>query len=242
MTCGEVTITLQDLKENDHTYWVTHHASHVEVWHQWRLGVRDGSALAVETSILQEVDDMASVVIQEPPSSPSQMPVFAKKVQTIIWRCIVYIGGTLGCTLSQHDIQQIFPVQPSRRRPREPILDRDARGVKRGARRQPGHGAGGGCPPVPPFPGRHGHADLGHVEAERGERSGEVERGEGSGGAHTLLWIRDIARASPSRFRVCPISVTSRYIFMVFIVSCTPSSGHNQLIYTTLAYIAGIFI
>ncbi|KAI5673497.1 hypothetical protein M9H77_13861 [Catharanthus roseus] len=31
------------------------------------------------TSMLQEVDDMASVVIQEPPSSPSQMAVFAKK-------------------------------------------------------------------------------------------------------------------------------------------------------------------
>ncbi|KAI5673607.1 hypothetical protein M9H77_13971 [Catharanthus roseus] len=31
------------------------------------------------TSILMEVDDMASMVIQEPPSSPSQMAVFAKK-------------------------------------------------------------------------------------------------------------------------------------------------------------------
>ncbi|KAI5649686.1 hypothetical protein M9H77_35691 [Catharanthus roseus] len=45
------------------------------------------------TSMLQEVDDMASVVIQEPPSSPSQMAVFAKKMQTIIRRCMVSIGG-----------------------------------------------------------------------------------------------------------------------------------------------------
>ncbi|KAI5673369.1 hypothetical protein M9H77_13733 [Catharanthus roseus] len=42
----------------------------------------------IMTSMLQEVDDMASVVIQEPPSSPSQMVVFAKKVQTTIWRCM----------------------------------------------------------------------------------------------------------------------------------------------------------
>ncbi|KAI5652951.1 hypothetical protein M9H77_30138 [Catharanthus roseus] len=40
----------------------------------------------------QEVDDMASVVIQEPASSPSQMAVFAKKVQTIIRRCMVSTG------------------------------------------------------------------------------------------------------------------------------------------------------
>ncbi|KAI5659636.1 hypothetical protein M9H77_28429 [Catharanthus roseus] len=33
---------------NDHTYWATQHASHVNVWHQWQLRVRDGPALAVE--------------------------------------------------------------------------------------------------------------------------------------------------------------------------------------------------
>ncbi|KAI5649676.1 hypothetical protein M9H77_35681 [Catharanthus roseus] len=60
------------------------------------------------TSMLQEVNDMASVVIQEPPSSLLQMALSAKKVQTIIWRCMVSIGGTLGCTLSQHDVQQTF--------------------------------------------------------------------------------------------------------------------------------------
>ncbi|KAI5683821.1 hypothetical protein M9H77_05049 [Catharanthus roseus] len=75
------------LRENDHTYWATQHASHVEVWHQWQLPVRDGPVFAVE-----EVDDMASVVVQEPLSSPSQMAIFAKKVQTIIRRCMLFIG------------------------------------------------------------------------------------------------------------------------------------------------------
>ncbi|KAI5678333.1 hypothetical protein M9H77_09283 [Catharanthus roseus] len=129
---------------------------------RWRLRIRDGPALAVEVSSypsdeyirwyqgitrvyignpanrdtrsvgyqpagvdrrMIEVDDIASVVIQEPPSSPSQIASFTKKVQTII-------------------------------------------------RRQPGRGAGGGRPPVPPFPRRHEHVDPGHVEVERGERFG----------------------------------------------------------------------
>ncbi|KAI5678836.1 hypothetical protein M9H77_09786 [Catharanthus roseus] len=67
---------------------------------------------------------------------------------------MVSISGTLGCTPSQHDIQQTFPIQPSRHRPREHVLDRGARGVKRGTRRQPSRGAGRGRPPVPPFPDR----------------------------------------------------------------------------------------
>ncbi|KAI5681249.1 hypothetical protein M9H77_02476 [Catharanthus roseus] len=37
------------LRGNDHTYWRTQHASHVEVWHQWRLRIRDGPVLAVES-------------------------------------------------------------------------------------------------------------------------------------------------------------------------------------------------
>ncbi|KAI5680642.1 hypothetical protein M9H77_01869 [Catharanthus roseus] len=57
------------------------------------------------TSMLQEVDAMALEVIQALPPSPSQIASFAKKVQTIIWRCMVSIGGTLGGTPSQHDIQ-----------------------------------------------------------------------------------------------------------------------------------------
>ncbi|KAI5664931.1 hypothetical protein M9H77_24254 [Catharanthus roseus] len=84
-------------------------------------------------------------MIQEPPSSPSQMAVFAKKVQTNIQRCMVSNDGTLGCTSSQHDIQQMFLVQLSRRRPQEHVPDWGARGVKRDARRQPGRGAGGGA-------------------------------------------------------------------------------------------------
>ncbi|KAI5678788.1 hypothetical protein M9H77_09738 [Catharanthus roseus] len=198
------------LKGNDHTYWGTQHASHVEAWLQWRLRIRNGPALAAEvlsypsdeyivwyrgitrvyignpanrntrshgyqpTGVdrrMMEVDDMGSVVIQEPPTDPSHMAVFAKKMQMIIQRCMVSIGGTLGCTPSQHDIQQMFPVQLSCRCLREHVPDRGARGVKRGARRQPGREAGGGRPPVSPFPDRHEHVDHGHVEVERGEGS-----------------------------------------------------------------------
>ncbi|KAI5682022.1 hypothetical protein M9H77_03250 [Catharanthus roseus] len=36
------------LRGNDHSYWGTQHASHVEAWHQWRLHVRDGPALVFE--------------------------------------------------------------------------------------------------------------------------------------------------------------------------------------------------
>ncbi|KAI5654393.1 hypothetical protein M9H77_31580 [Catharanthus roseus] len=60
------------------------------------------------TSILQEVDDMATGVIQGPPSSLTQITSFAKKVQTIIRRCMVSIGGILGCTASQYDISRHF--------------------------------------------------------------------------------------------------------------------------------------
>ncbi|KAI5661907.1 hypothetical protein M9H77_21230 [Catharanthus roseus] len=41
---------------------------------------------------MMEVDDMASVAIREPPSSPSQIAAVMKKVQTIIRRCMVSIG------------------------------------------------------------------------------------------------------------------------------------------------------
>ncbi|KAI5678094.1 hypothetical protein M9H77_09044 [Catharanthus roseus] len=107
--------------------------------------------------------------------------MFVKKVQTIIQRCMVSISGTLGCTPSQQDTQQTFPVQPSRRRPREYIPDRGTCGVKRGARKQLSRGAGGGRPPVPPFPHRHEHVDLVHVEVERGEGPG--------GGQPTVDWF-----------------------------------------------------
>ncbi|KAI5666920.1 hypothetical protein M9H77_16773 [Catharanthus roseus] len=122
------------LRGNDHTYWWMHHASHIEVWHQWRLHIKDGPVLAVEdlssprdeyirwyrditrvyignptnhdtrtveyqpTGVdrrMIEVDEMPSMVIQEPPSSPSQIASFAKKVQNysevhgFYWR---YVG------------------------------------------------------------------------------------------------------------------------------------------------------
>ncbi|KAI5677799.1 hypothetical protein M9H77_08749 [Catharanthus roseus] len=123
------------------------------------------------TSMLQDVDDIASVVIHQPPTDPSQMVVLAKKVQMIIRRCMVSIGGTLGCTPSKHDIQQTFPVPLSRHRPWEDVPNRGARGVKRGARRQPGRGVGSGRPLVPPFPRRHELVDPGHIEVERGKGS-----------------------------------------------------------------------
>ncbi|KAI5671207.1 hypothetical protein M9H77_11571 [Catharanthus roseus] len=122
--------------------------------------------------MLREVDDMASVLIREPPSSPSQIVAIMKKVQTIIRRCMVSIGGTLGCTPSQYDIQATFPVQLSRRHPREHVPDRGARGVKRGGRRHPSRGAGARLPPVPPAPQRQEHVDPGSVVVERGEGSG----------------------------------------------------------------------
>ncbi|KAI5678454.1 hypothetical protein M9H77_09404 [Catharanthus roseus] len=161
---------LIQLRGNDHTYWRTQHAIHLDARYQWQLRVRDAPTIAAETlsypsdeyiRCLPEVDDMASVVIQESPSSPSQMALFAKKVQMIIPRCMGSIGGTSGFTPSQHDIQQTFPH----------VLDRGARGVKRGARRHPGREAGGRCPPVPPAPERPEHVDPDHAVVERGERS-----------------------------------------------------------------------
>ncbi|KAI5650461.1 hypothetical protein M9H77_36466 [Catharanthus roseus] len=82
----------------------------------------------------REVDDMATGVIQGPPSSPTKITSFAKKVQTIIHKCMQL-----------------------RRRHQEPVLDHGARGVKRDTRRLPGGGAHGDRTPSPPHPGRRGH-------------------------------------------------------------------------------------
>ncbi|KAI5676787.1 hypothetical protein M9H77_07737 [Catharanthus roseus] len=111
-----------------------------------------------------------------PTSSPSQIAAVMKKVQTIIQRCMVSIGGTLGCTPSQHDIPATFPVQPSRHRPLEHVPDRGARGVKRGVRRHPGQEAGAGRPPVPPASQRQEHVDPGPAVVERGEGSGSGQQ------------------------------------------------------------------
>ncbi|KAI5682937.1 hypothetical protein M9H77_04165 [Catharanthus roseus] len=148
------------------------------------------------TSTLQKVNDMASMVIQEQPSSPSQMTIFAKKVQTIFWRCMVSIGSTLGCTPSPHDIQQTFPVQSSRCHPREPVPDWGARGVKRGARRLPSGGAHGGRPPAPPDLGR-GHTDPGRG-GEMGE--GSVGRGLGDLGSSYQVELFDSLSHPPTSY------------------------------------------
>ncbi|KAI5672277.1 hypothetical protein M9H77_12641 [Catharanthus roseus] len=135
----------------------------------WRSGnvgwhIRDGPVLPVadlsspgddfirwyrDITWMMEVDDMATGVIQGPPSTLTQIASFAKKVQTSIY----------------------FPVQPSRCRPREPVPDRGARGVNRGVCRLPGGGARGGCAPNPRHPGGRGHADPGRG-GERSEGSG----------------------------------------------------------------------
>ncbi|KAI5668355.1 hypothetical protein M9H77_18208 [Catharanthus roseus] len=63
---------------------------------------------------------------------------------------MVSIPGTLGCTPSQHDIQQTFTIKPLCHRLREPILECGACVVKRGACRLPDGGARTGCIPAPP--------------------------------------------------------------------------------------------
>ncbi|KAI5653773.1 hypothetical protein M9H77_30960 [Catharanthus roseus] len=147
------------------------------------------------TSMLQEVDDMASLVIQEPPSSPSQMVVVMKKVQTIIRRCMVSISGTLGCIHSQHDIQQTFPVQPSRCRPWEHVPDRGARGVKRGARRHPGV---------------EQEVDALFTSCSRKTQTCRPRPCSGLDGfLITSHWIRDVPVASRARFRICLVSITT---------------------------------
>ncbi|KAI5670973.1 hypothetical protein M9H77_11337 [Catharanthus roseus] len=88
----------------------------------------------------QEIDDTTTGVLEGPTSSPTQYASVMGKVQIIIHRCIVSIGGTLSCTHSQHNIQQAFVVQPSHCRPWEPIPKHGAHGVKRGIHRLPGSG------------------------------------------------------------------------------------------------------
>ncbi|KAI5675832.1 hypothetical protein M9H77_06782 [Catharanthus roseus] len=81
---------------------------------------------------MKEVGDMATEVIQEPPSSPTQIASFAKKVR-------------LAAIAS-----------PS---PRARIENRGACGVKKGTRRLSGGGARGGRAPIPPDMGGGGHVD-----------------------------------------------------------------------------------
>ncbi|KAI5676827.1 hypothetical protein M9H77_07777 [Catharanthus roseus] len=165
------------LRGKDNTYWGMQHAKRDEYirWYQKITRVYIGNPTNRDTRTVGY--------------QPTGVASFAKKVQTIIRRCSVSIDGTLGCTPSQHNIQKTFSVQPSRCRPREPVLYHGTRGVKRGARRLLGHGACDGRQPVPPFPGRHGHADPGH----------EVERDKGSGGrGHSLQSGSGTLRTPPS--------------------------------------------
>ncbi|KAI5654986.1 hypothetical protein M9H77_32173 [Catharanthus roseus] len=90
---------------------------------------------------VEEVDDMATRMLEGPLSSLTQFVSFAKKVQTIICRCMS-------------------------------VLERGARGIKRGPCRLPGGKACGGHVPTPPHLGVREHADPRHGG----------ERGEGFGG------------------------------------------------------------
>ncbi|KAI5672529.1 hypothetical protein M9H77_12893 [Catharanthus roseus] len=199
-----------------------------------RLHIRDGPALAVEI-----VWEITWVYIENPANrdthSVGYQPAGVDRRMMMIWlqsdTGTTFISvtdgyfceesadyhsevGYLACTPSQHDIQRTFPEQPSRHRPREPVPDRGARGVKRDASRLPGSGARDGRPPVPPFPGRHGHA----VERGEGSKGGRppvphfpgrhghanprhaVERGEFGFDATFLViyrWMRDILHVPP---------------------------------------------
>ncbi|KAI5678762.1 hypothetical protein M9H77_09712 [Catharanthus roseus] len=148
------------LRGNDNTSWVTPHAIHVDVWNQWRVRVRDGPAVEYVEAL----------------SYPSD--------EYIRWyRGItrVYIGNTANRDTHAHGYQPVgvdrwmmatFPVQSSRRRPREYVPDRGTRRVKRGARRYTGREAGAGRPPVPPAPQRQEYVDPHPAVVERGEGSG----------------------------------------------------------------------
>ncbi|KAI5676329.1 hypothetical protein M9H77_07279 [Catharanthus roseus] len=114
--------------------------------------------------------DIATGVIEGPRSYPTQIASFAKKFQIIIRRCMISISGNLGCTPSQHDIQQTFRVQPSHRRPGNPYPSVVLVKLREGLSRLPG-GARGGRPSVPPNPSRGGNADPGRGEERNLDRA-----------------------------------------------------------------------
>ncbi|KAI5683203.1 hypothetical protein M9H77_04431 [Catharanthus roseus] len=135
----------------------------LRIYHHHEIITLDGIGISREsTSAIQhvfldihvaEVDDMTTGVLEGPPSSPTQYASVMRKVQTIIRRCMVFISGTLGCTPSQHNIQQTFAVQPSLYHTQELVPKRGAHGVKRDACRLFGGGTYGGRIPTPPHPG-----------------------------------------------------------------------------------------
>ncbi|KAI5667907.1 hypothetical protein M9H77_17760 [Catharanthus roseus] len=113
------------------------------------------------TSRLHEVDEMTIGVLEGPPSSSTQYTSVMRKVQTIIRRCMVSIGGMLDicCTSIARCLQ-------------EPVAEHGAHGVKKDARRLPGGGAYVGHALFPPHLVGRGCADPEHGG----------ERGGGSGG------------------------------------------------------------
>ncbi|KAI5673938.1 hypothetical protein M9H77_14302 [Catharanthus roseus] len=126
------------LRGNDHTYWGTQHASHVDVlsypndeYIRWYRGItrvyignpanRDTRSVGYQpiglNRRMMELDDMASVVIQEPPSSPSQMVVFCEEsenyyfeVHGIYWQ---YVGLHSITARYSTDISSITVMSPS---------------------------------------------------------------------------------------------------------------------------------
>ncbi|KAI5656497.1 hypothetical protein M9H77_25290 [Catharanthus roseus] len=192
------------LRGNDNTSWVTQHAIHVDAWNQWRVRVRDVPAIAVEAL-----------------SYPSDEYIRWYKGITR-----VYIGNPANCDTRTHGYQPAsvdrrmmtsilqeatFPVQPLRHRPRENVPDRGARGVKRGARRHPGRGAGAGRPPVPAVPQRQEHVDPGPAVFERGERSGSDPQSLPSGSGKSQMPL-----APSSRFAAFQSPHTLAYGFAGF--------------------------
>ncbi|KAI5662582.1 hypothetical protein M9H77_21905 [Catharanthus roseus] len=67
------------------------------------------------TSTLHEVDDMDTGVLEGPPSSPTQFASFAKKVQTIIHRCMSVVlvelrGALVDCLVAGHVEDALLPL------------------------------------------------------------------------------------------------------------------------------------
>ncbi|KAI5667080.1 hypothetical protein M9H77_16933 [Catharanthus roseus] len=135
------------LRGNDNTSWVTQHAIHLNAWNRWRLRVWDAPTIAAATL-----------------SYPSD--------EYIRWyRGItqVYIGNPANRDTRSHGYQPAsvdrrmmtsMLQELSRRRPREHVLDRGARGVKRLLE------------DILAVEQEHKHADPGPTVVERGEGTG----------------------------------------------------------------------
>ncbi|KAI5664910.1 hypothetical protein M9H77_24233 [Catharanthus roseus] len=149
------------LRGNDNTSWGTHHAIHLDAWYQWRLRVKDGLAVAAEAlsypsdEYIRWYRGITRVYIVNPANRDTcghgYQPAGMDR-RMMVTAFISFTDGR-GYEESTDDYQEVY-------------------GHHRRARRYPGRGAGGGCPPVPPAPERHEHVDPDHVVVERGEGSG----------------------------------------------------------------------